>query len=87
VSRTLGQRLTTTLAAHPEQRLTDQVLALFWTAWWSRPDGHCGAGPDARGRQAPARAAAGVDENAVLCTELPQDLLGRGLAIPSGCCA
>jgi putative transposase len=83
VSRTLGRRLTTTLAAHLEQRLDEvDVLALFL-------DGVMVAGQTVivvlgltrEGDKRPLGLRLGSTENAVLCTELLQDLLGRGLVI------
>jgi transposase-like protein len=83
VSRTLGRRLTTTLAAQLEQRLDEvEVLALFM-------DGVVVAGQTVivvlgltrEGDKRPLGLRLGSTENAVLCTELLQDLLGRGLVI------
>ena len=83
VSRTLGRRLTTTLAAQLEQRLDGvEVLALFL-------DGVVVAGQTVivvlgltrEGDKRPLGLRLGSTENAVLCTELLQDLLGRGLVI------
>ena len=83
VSRTLRQRLTTTLAAQLEQRLDGlDVLALFL-------DGVVIAGQTVivvlgltrEGEKRPLGLRLGSTENAVLCTELLQDLLGRGLVI------
>ena len=81
VSRTLGRRLTATLAAHLEQRLDEvEVLALFL-------DGVVIAGQTVivvlgltrEGEKRPLGLRLGSTENAVVCTDLPQDLLGRGL--------
>lgn len=83
VSRTLGRRLTTTLAAQLEQRLDEvEVLALFL-------DGVVVAGQTVivvlgltrAGDKRPLGLRLGSTENAVLCTELLQDLLARGLSI------
>ena len=83
VSRTLGRRLTTTLAAQLEQRLEEvDVLALFL-------DGVVVAGQTVivvlgltrEGDKRPLGLRLGSTENAVLCTELLQDLLGRGLVL------
>jgi putative transposase len=83
VSRTLGRRLTTTLAAQLEQRLDGvEVLALFL-------DGVVVAGQTVivvlgltrEGDKRPLGLRLGSTENAVLCTELLQDVLGRGLVI------
>jgi transposase-like protein len=83
VSRTLGRRLTTTLAAQLEQRLDEvEVLALFL-------DGVVVAGQTVivvlgltrEGDKRPLGLRLGSTENAVLCTELLQDLLGRGLVV------
>jgi putative transposase len=83
VSRTLGRRLTSTLAAQLEQRLDEvEVLALFL-------DGVMVAGHTVivvlgltrEGDKRPLGLRLGSTENAVLCTELLQDLLGRGLVI------
>jgi putative transposase len=83
VSRTLGRRLTTTLAAQLEQRLDGiEVLALFM-------DGVVIAGQTVivvlgltrEGDKRPLGLRLGSTENAVVCTELLQDLLERGLPI------
>ena len=83
VSRTLGRRLTTTLAAQLEQRLDGiEVLALFL-------DGVVIAGQTVivvlgltcEGDKRPLGLRLGSTENAVVCTELLQDLLARGLPI------
>ena len=83
VSRTLRGRLTTTLAAELERRLDGlDVLALFL-------DGVVIAGQTVivvlgltrEGEKRPLGLRLGSTENAVLCTELLQDLLGRGLVI------
>jgi putative transposase len=83
VSRTLGRRLTTTLAAQLEQRLDGiEVLALFM-------DGVVIAGQTVivvlgltrEGDKRPLGLRMGSTENAVVCTELLQDLLERGLPI------
>jgi transposase-like protein len=83
VSRQLGQRLTATLAAQLEQRLDGvEVLALFL-------DGVVIAGQTVivvlgltrDGQKRPLGLRLGSTENAVVCTELLQDLLGRGLVI------
>jgi len=39
-----------------------------------------------RRRQGPAGLRLGSTENAVVCTELLQDLLARGLTLEGGCC-
>ena len=83
VSRTLGRRLTATLAAQLEQRLDEvEVLALFL-------DGVVIAGQTVivvlgltrEGEKRPLGLRLGSTENAVVCTDLLQDLLGRGLVI------
>jgi transposase-like protein len=83
VSRTLGRRLTTTLAAQLEQRLDElEVLALFL-------DGVMIAGQTVivvlgltrAGDKRPLGLRLRSTENAVVCTELLQDLLARGLPI------
>lgn len=83
VRRALGQRLTVSLAAPLEQRLDAlDVLALFL-------DGVVMAGQTVivvlgltrDGVKRPLGLRLGSTENAVVCTELRQDLLARGLAI------
>ena len=83
VSRTLGRHLTSALATHLEQRLDGvEVLALFL-------DGVVVAGQTVivvlgltrEGDKRPLGLRLGSTENAVLCTELLQELLARGLSI------
>jgi putative transposase len=83
VSRTLGRRVTATLVAQLEQRLDGlEVVALFL-------DGVViagqtvivGLGLTREGDKRPLGLRLGSTENAVVCTDLLQDLLGRGLAI------
>ena len=83
VSRTLGRRLTATLAAQLERRLDEvEVLALFL-------DGVVIAGQTVivvlgltrEGDKRPLGLRLGSTENAAVCTDLLQDLLGRGLLI------
>jgi len=83
VSRTLGRRLTATLAAQLEERLDElAVLALFL-------DGVVIAGQTVivvlgltrEGHKRPLGLRLGSTENAVVCTDLLQDLLARGLPI------
>ena len=83
VSRALGQRLSVSLAAQLEQRLDGfDVLALFL-------DGVVIAGQTVivvlgltrEGIKRPLGLRLGSTENAVVCTDLLQDLLARGLPI------
>jgi len=83
VSRTLGRRLTATLTAQLEQRLDGvEVLALFL-------DGVVIAGQTVivvlgltrEGEKRPLGLRLGSTENAVVCTDLLQELLARGLPI------
>ena len=83
VSRTLRGRMTAALTTQLGQRLDDlEVLALF-------VDGVVVAGQTVivvlgltrTGEKTPLGLRLGSTENAVLCTELLQDLLGRGLTL------